>query len=217
MRRALLASLAAALATACATGGTAEAGRRGFTQKGIASWYGPGFDGKLTANGEVYDMNALTAAHKKLPFNTRVVVTNRDNGKKVQVRINDRGPFVRGRVIDLSRAAAERIEMLGPGTARVTLRVVRQSTKAERRYRSGHTADARQQPASFRVQLGAFREGHRAERLWEDARRVRKRLRVRLAGDVFLVELGPFKSRKTADRARRDFRKAGFEAVVLSD
>lgn len=91
---------------------------------GVASWYGPGFHGRLTANGERYDMYGMTAAHKTLKFGTKVKVTNDRNGKSVTVRINDRGPFVGGRVIDLSRSAADAIDMVGPGTAPVTIEVV---------------------------------------------------------------------------------------------
>ena len=91
---------------------------------GNASWYGPGFAGRLTANGEVFDPSQLTAAHKTLPFGTRVRVTNLNNGRSIDVRINDRGPFKPGRVIDLSRAAAERIGMIGSGTAPVRLELL---------------------------------------------------------------------------------------------
>src|SRR5207237_27842 len=88
-------------------------------QVGVASWYGPGFHGNRTANGEIYDQYELTAAHPSLPLGTRVMVTNLENGRAVQVRINDRGPFVGGRAIDLSYAAARTIGMVGPGTVRV--------------------------------------------------------------------------------------------------
>lgn len=96
----------------------------GDTASGTASWYGPDFHGKKTSNGETYNMNAMTAAHKTLPMNTMVRVTNLGNGRQTTVRINDRGPFVAGRIIDLSRAAASSIDMLGAGTARVKLEVV---------------------------------------------------------------------------------------------
>ena len=92
--------------------------------EGVASWYGPGFHGRRTANGEIYNMNIMTAAHKTLPFDTIVRVTNLDNGLSVVVRINDRGPFVKGRIIDLSRSAAEEIGMIGPGTAQVQLKIL---------------------------------------------------------------------------------------------
>jgi len=94
-------------------------------QRGIASWYGRKFHGRPTASGERYDMHALTAAHPSLPFGTVVEVTNLTNGKSVRVRINDRGPFLKGRVIDLSYAAARVIDMIGPGTVPVLIRLVR--------------------------------------------------------------------------------------------
>ncbi len=96
----------------------------GATQAGIASWYGPGFHGRRTANGETYNQYALTAAHRTLPHGTRVRVTNQTNARSVQVRINDRGPYVDDRVIDLSYAAAARIGMIGPGTAPVQLEIL---------------------------------------------------------------------------------------------
>jgi rare lipoprotein A len=94
------------------------------TLSGVASWYGPGFHGRTTANGERYDMHGMTAAHKSLAFGTRVRVTNETNGKSVVVRINDRGPYVGKRIIDLSKSAAQAIDMIGPGTAAVTVEVV---------------------------------------------------------------------------------------------
>ena len=90
-----------------------------WSERGIASWYGPGFDGKRTASGEVYDMEDLTAAHKRLPFGTHVQVENLDNGLRTEVRINDRGPFVDDRIIDLSRAAARELDMIDEGIAQV--------------------------------------------------------------------------------------------------
>jgi rare lipoprotein A len=92
-----------------------------YMEVGTASWYGEAFHNRRTANGELYDMNALTAAHRTLPFNTRVRVTNMSNGQSVEVRITDRGPFVPGRVIDLSYAAAKRLDMWRQGTARVKI------------------------------------------------------------------------------------------------
>ncbi|MEM7689967.1 MAG: septal ring lytic transglycosylase RlpA family protein [Pseudomonadota bacterium] len=91
---------------------------------GVASYYGRRFHGRLTANGERFNMNAMTAAHKSLPFGTRVRVTNPSNGRSVTVRINDRGPFVRGRTIDLSRRAARELGLISRGHARVTLDIV---------------------------------------------------------------------------------------------
>ena len=98
--------------------------RIGDTETGIASWYGDPYHGRRSASGEIFDKEQLTAAHRSLPFQTWVEVTDLDNGKKVDVRIIDRGPFVKGRIIDLSLAAARKIEMVRPGTARVRLKVI---------------------------------------------------------------------------------------------
>jgi len=96
----------------------------GYREQGIASWYGPDFHGKLTSTGEVYDMHAMTAAHPSLPLPTEVRVTNLSNGKSVVVTVNDRGPFARNRIIDLSYAAAKAIDMIGPGTAPVEVKAL---------------------------------------------------------------------------------------------
>jgi rare lipoprotein A len=91
---------------------------------GIASFYCQEYHGRTTANGETFDMYALTAAHQTLPFNTRIRVTNIDNGKEVEVRINDRGPFVKNRILDLSYGAAQKLDMVGTGTAPVRIRIL---------------------------------------------------------------------------------------------
>lgn len=96
----------------------------GFIQRGTASWYGTPFHGRRTASGEIYDMNGMTCAHRTLPFGTVLLVTNMDNGKTATVRVTDRGPYVSGRIVDLSRGAASSLGMLETGTAQVELRVV---------------------------------------------------------------------------------------------
>ncbi len=93
----------------------------GWSQTGLASWYGDQFDGRPTASGETFDMNALTAAHRTLPLGTWIDVTNLDNGRRAELRVNDRGPFVKGRVLDVSRAAARKLGFLVDGTARVRI------------------------------------------------------------------------------------------------
>jgi rare lipoprotein A len=92
-----------------------------FRQVGVASWYGPGFQGRTTASGERFDQNDLTAAHRKLPMGSEVRVTNLENGRTITVEINDRGPYVEGRVIDLSKAAARRLGMVDDGVAKVRI------------------------------------------------------------------------------------------------
>ena len=116
----------------------------------MASWYGYPFQGRRTSNGEVYDMHEMTAAHRTLPFNAVVRVTNLTNGKQTQVRINDRGPFVANRIIDLSLSAAQTIEMVGPGTAHVRIEVI-----------SGPNPSV----GFFGVQVGAFLVQENAARL----------------------------------------------------
>lgn len=133
-------------AAAAPPGATPESG-----ETGLASWYGHPYHGRASASGEIYDMERMTAAHRTLPFGTMVRVHDLDSRQTVDVRINDRGPFVDGRIIDLSHAAARAIEMLGPGTARVRLEIL-----------SGPTATVQ---AHFAVQVGAFRNRDNAERL----------------------------------------------------
>ncbi|MBI5178009.1 MAG: septal ring lytic transglycosylase RlpA family protein [Nitrospinae bacterium] len=105
----------------------------GFSQTGVASWYGPDFHGKNTANGETYNQHAMTAAHKTLPFNTFIRVHNEDNGKTVVVRVNDRGPFKKDRIIDLSKKAAAGLGMIGTGTANVTINIMSNDVRDRRR------------------------------------------------------------------------------------
>lgn len=132
----------------------------GYRAKGLASWYGRKFHGRKTASGERYDMYALTAAHKTLPLGTRVEVTNLNNGRKVRLRINDRGPFVRGRIIDLSYKGAQKLGVVGPGTAPVLVQAVGQTVSHER---------AEPPPAfkmgPFTIQVGAFALRSNAQRL----------------------------------------------------
>ena len=129
----------------------------GDTFKGRASWYGPNFHGKFTSNGERYNMYDFTAAHKTLPMNTILKVTNLNNGKSVRVRINDRGPFVNNRIIDLSKAAAKKIDMIGTGTAPVKLEVLgfagknRMPTPKEIKSSPKSVAEG-----NFALQIGSF-------------------------------------------------------------
>ncbi len=152
-----------------------------YTEVGYASWYGDPYHGRRAANGEIYDKNKLTAAHLTLPFGTQVKVTDLENDRTVSVRINDRGPFIRGRILDLSLAAARQIQMIGPGTALIRLEIL--SMPAEPDF------------GAFAVQVGAFRDRATAEKL-------RDRLNRRYGnafietytsddGVVYRVRLGP--------------------------
>lgn len=128
----------------------AAAAPAGYTEQGNASWYGEPFNGRRASNGEVYDMYKLTAAHRTLPFDTMVRVTNLNNGKSTTVRITDRGPFVENRIIDLSLAAAREIDLVGPGVAPVRVEVL---------------GNVDPTVGFFTVQVGAFRDRGNAERL----------------------------------------------------
>ena len=184
----------------------AEAGK-GWSEEGLASWYGgdDGFEGKPTASGEIYDSSKLTAAHRDLPLGTVVDVTSLDNGRVARVRINDRGPFVRGRIVDLSHAAAQEIQMIGPGVARVRIVVVVAGVEAEPVSPTGLWA----------VQVGSFAEKPRADR---------HAARVRAAGfTVFLepyegltrVKVGPVDSRSGAEAKLASLEESGFEGIVV--
>jgi rare lipoprotein A len=124
-------------------------------EEGVASWYGIPFNGHRTSNGEIYDMHAFTAAHRTLPFGSLVRVTNLSNGMQTEVRINDRGPFVANRIIDLSLSAAQAIQMVGPGTAQVRLEVVSGPNPTQ---------------GFFGVQVGAFANRDNADRLQAELR-----------------------------------------------
>jgi rare lipoprotein A len=125
--------------------------RPGYQETGLASWYGHPYHGRPAANGEIYDMEKLVAAHRTLPFDTWVRVYDLDNDKSVEVRIIDRGPFVDGRIIDLSHAAAQAIALIGPGIARVRMEVIEVPEGAP--------------AAVYVVQVGAFQDRGNAERV----------------------------------------------------
>ena len=180
----------------------------GYSETGVASWYGPDFHGKKTANGEWYDMYQMTAAHRILPMNTRLLVRNLENGRTAEVRVNDRGPFVNNRVIDLSYAAADMLGVVGPGTARVYL----QTIPGERIQYAG----------PFYVQYGAFV-------VQENARRLRDKLVARgfpgtritmgeLGGTTYWrVQIGAFSSLPEAEANRLRLSKESPDCFVIAD
>lgn len=126
----------------------------GFVERGTASWYGPGFHGNKTANGELYDMHKLTAAHRTLPLGSIAVVRSLTSNRRVTVRINDRGPFAKGRVLDLSLAGAQAIGMIGNGTDQIELRVVNYIERPEGM-------------GVLRIQVGAFADLQNAQGLFD--------------------------------------------------
>lgn len=173
-------------------------------ETGEASWYGPDFHGRQTANGEKYDMNGITAAHRTLPFNTRVLVENLDNGKTVQVRINDRGPFAKDRIIDLSKAAAEKIDMIGPGTARVRIYMM-----------NGEDAGVDDlKRAKYTVQLGSFESRELAEKRSSQIRSSRVEEIDVKGKTIYRVYFGDFYDPKIALEALTRLEGLGHEGFV---
>ena len=185
----------------------------GFTQSGLASWYGKDFHGKATSNGETYNMYAMTAAHKTLPMNVFVEVTSKSSRRKIIVRINDRGPFVRGRIIDLSYAAARKIGIDKTGTAPVRIRALgyrERSASGGARYRKPVSYDS----GSFTVQVGAFSVHDNARRLSFSLRKYHRYVdiqRMHVNGELFYrVFAGKYTSLTKAEAAVERFERNGF-------
>ncbi|MEJ2645732.1 MAG: septal ring lytic transglycosylase RlpA family protein [Gammaproteobacteria bacterium] len=200
----------------------------GFVQRGIASWYGTKFAGKRTSSGEPYNMYAMTAAHKRLPLPTFVQVTNLNNGRKVIVRVNDRGPFHPDRIIDLSYAAAAKLGMLGKGTAPVVIRAINPHKPTPPTEVADKSDPARRQAPdatspNLVLQVGAFVDRETAERL-------RGRLRhASVPGiqitrgyhdrrPIYRVQVGPLRTVEQADRMARTLSEYGVhDAQVVVD
>jgi len=189
----------------------------GFVERGIASWYGPDFHRQRTSSGEIYDMYAMTAAHKTLPLPTWVEVTNLENGRRVVVKVNDRGPFVGDRIIDLSYAAAQALDMVRAGTARVEVRAIDPPSRTLVASAGGavqrSAADANEaRMRELFIQVGAFSSPDNATRLVE-------RLRAQGFDNVFVVSderdalhrvrVGPFYDVNDYDRATDGLRRSG--------
>lgn len=161
-------------------------------ERGVSSWYGPGFHGQATASGERYDQDAMTAAHRTLPLGVWIEVKNLRNGRRVRVRVNDRGPYKHGRVLDLSRAAAESLDMLGPGTANVEIRIL------DPRYR-------RWPSVRYSVQIGAYRDRRLADAAGARAAAVGETAYLKLTRNAefpWSVRVGPYDHRRDALAAR---------------
>ena len=178
-------------------------------QYGKASWYGDKEHGNRAASGEVFDRYAYTAAHKELPFGTVVRVTNLDNGKKVEVRINDRGPHVKGRVIDLSYAAAKSIGLIRSGVADVKVEVLSTpSQRSESLFVSLYTVQA----ASFRDRAKAYDLKRELARVTEEEVRVES---FAFEGNTYYrVRVGRFKKRKDAEKLRVILKMRGYSASI---
>jgi rare lipoprotein A len=216
------------------------AAQPGYDEVGLASWYGAGYDGKATADGETYHMNDLSAAHATLPLPSIVEVTNLENGRKIELRINDRGPFHPGRIIDLSRAAADRLGFGGKGTAKVRVRYLRaapfldQPSQTVARFEGGRSGTPRTRalpsvtapdegsrspmtaPGGFAVQAGAFSERTNAERAaarLASAGRTTIQSVQRGGGLLYRVTVGSFHSPQEAGATRNRIASLGFNGA----
>jgi rare lipoprotein A len=186
---------------------------RGPSQTGIASWYGPGFHGQRTASGAVYDQNQLTAAHQTLPLGTRVMVTNLQNGSSAEVTVNDRGPFAKGRIVDLSYSAAQILGMIGPGTAPVRLEVIQDGSG-----RTGRIPDH----LIYTLQAGSFADIRNAQRLKAKLLQMDTGVSpveiVSLQGKegtYYRVQVGSFSERGDAEKHARLLAGRGLSIIIM--
>ncbi|HYA89104.1 MAG TPA: septal ring lytic transglycosylase RlpA family protein [Nitrospirota bacterium] len=179
-------------------------------QTGTASWYGKDFHGKKTSSGEKYDMNAMTAAHKTLPLGVFVKIRNTDNGNEAIVRVNDRGPFVKGRIIDLSYAAARKLGVDIVGTAPVRIEALGYRAIGEETYYAPDSYDA----GNYTVQVGSFKEYSNAHRLCEEMKRRFGFSEVHMANihgnNFYQVYTGKYSSLHAAENAEKEFSDHGY-------
>lgn len=184
----------------------------GYEEIGLASWYGADFHGKPTSNGEVYDMHAMTAAHKTLPMGTWLEVTNLENGQVANVRVNDRGPFVRDRIIDMSYAGARQLDMTGKGVVKVRLRALNAVPNYDDSGFHGR----------FYVQIGAFLVRDNAQRMLNDMIRQgygQSRVQEAIIGGqrFHRVQLGVYSTLERAEKARDGLSRSYPGAFVIAD
>ncbi len=188
----------------------------GSTERGLASWYGAEFAGLPTASGEIFRPEKISAAHRTLPLGTAVDVRNEMNGKTVRVLINDRGPFIAGRILDLSRAAAAALDSVSAGVVPITLTVVTVGTNARIRAAAGDDLARSPGAPSWAVQAGAFASA-------ENARRLRERLAARYPSPwveefqgLRRVKFGPYPTRDAAEAAAATLGEMGLAGIVVA-
>lgn len=193
----------------------------GFIQEGIASWYGDKFHGRKTSNGEVYDMHTATAAHKTLPMNTQLLVQNLENNKETIVRINDRGPFVKGRIIDLSLLSANELDITKKGTARIRITALGEAVT----FKKGDETFERFSPhedfnsGEFYVQIGSFTEKKNAENLKDKMLAWGKKTVIRTYDEpgtrYYRVQVRAGKTLRYANRMERALGASGFPGAFV--
>jgi rare lipoprotein A len=194
----------------------------GFRQHGLASWYGKKFHGRKTSNGETYNMYEISAAHKTLPFDTYVRVHNLSNGKKLDVRINDRGPFVRGRIIDLSFKAAQELGVVGPGTVTVEIVALGAAVKTETESKTGKSY----QPVdyysgNFTFQVGAFIDIQNAKKLKIKLDQKYKNAHIAKFDNgsetFYRVRVGKFSTLEQAKAKEKIMTNDGYDPIIIAE
>lgn len=177
-----------------------------YKQKVTASYYAEQFHGKRTSNGEYFNMYSLTCAHKSLPFDTVIRVTNLSNGKQVDVRVNDRGPFVVGREIDLSKAAAVKLDMIKSGTAKVRLEIVKMGP---------NTKLSVQTAAKAKLMMAKLEGNTSTTTNKTNTSSSTSKPVVRAAGTYWDIQVGAFSSKENANKRAQSLKKAGFKDIVF--
>ncbi len=216
--RVLIATLPLLLTVACSAnrkpGDAPSFGRP--MQSGMASWYGPGFHGRRTANGERYNMYDLTAAHPPLPFGTRLMVRNARTGQTVVVRVNDRGPFKKQRILDLSYTAARQVGVFAPGVAYVEIYPAGRAEIPQPVLVANAAMEASTMPSRYTVQVGAFGDTGRAVELHREIARIYPEVFVHSDGTWNRVQVGIFTDRNQAESLRRELAVLGMSSVVVA-
>ncbi len=194
----------------------------GFSQTGTASWYGKPFHGRKTSNGETYNMYSRTAAHKTLPMNTHLLVENLDNGTEMVVRINDRGPFVRGRIIDMSYTGAKELGIVKRGTARVRISALGESIRVEEKGRQVDRFLPHKDftKGDFYVQIGSFTQKSNAERLQKTMRKTGQTVTItvfdRTDTIFYRVQVKAGEDLYQARKVLQTLRELGYEGAFLA-
>ncbi len=199
------------------------ASAKGFVQTGIASWYGRKFHGRKTANGEIYNMYAMTAAHKTLPLGTWVRVQNLKNKKKIVVRINDRGPFIQGRIIDLSYTGAKRLDIVDSGTAKVRITALGRAASYSKKTKKPVSFKSTDYwKGKFTVQVASFEVKANARKYQQKLSKTYKNVHISAftdhRGTFYRVRIGRFTNLKTAERFSKRLLAKGFKrAAVIAE
>jgi rare lipoprotein A len=214
------------LLSACGHSPAPRRSEQGLSYTATASWYGPDFHGRRTASGEVYDMYGLTAAHKTFPFGTKLRVTYIRTGDSVVVTVNDRGPFVSGRDLDLSRGAADEIGMLVDGVGEVYIEILKRDMRYVKYLKSGTVGEPATIPVKyepgmqFRVQVGAFTDPLNAEHLSRGLKLGYDDVRVQtveVKGVIFhRVQVGIFDTRDDAIGLAETLANEGYETMIFT-